>query len=139
MIAEIKLCAVHDGKPGKQFLKSQDVYDEFKCLSGEMQENFYVINLNSKNKVLNKNLVSIGSSQACLCYPSDVFRAAIVQNASAIFVVHNHPSGDPAPSTQDIEITKRLKSSGEIIGINLLDHVIVGDNDYYSMREGGFI
>lgn len=102
-------------------------------------ETFYSLSLNMKNKLLRKTEVSIGTLGSTVVHPRDVFREAIKQSAASIILVHNHPSGDPTPSDADIKLTKRLTSAGEIIGIKVLDHVIVGERCWESMTSLGFI
>jgi len=103
------------------------------------RENFVVILLDAKNKPLGIQTVSIGSLTAAIVHPREVFKAAIVSNAAAVVAGHNHPSGDPTPSREDLEITKRLKESGELLGIGFLDHVILGDDDYVSFADRGLL
>lgn len=98
------------------------------------QECFCVLTLNTKNNLIKRNMVSIGTVDQSLVHPREVFRNAIAQSASSIILVHNHPSGDPSPSAQDIKITKKLVEVGELIGISVLDHLIVG-KDILSLRE----
>ena len=100
------------------------------------QECFIVIALNAKNRVIEKHLVSLGTVNSALVHPRECFRALIQSGASATILAHNHPSGDPTPSSEDIKITRQLISAGEIIGIKVLDHVIVGDTAL-SLRETG--
>lgn len=99
------------------------------------KEKFLILLLNTKNEVLHTEEISVGSLNASIVHPREVFLAAIKKSCSAIILAHNHPSGDPAPSKEDIQITKRLIEAGKIIGISVLDHVIIGDNDYVSLRE----
>ena len=80
--------------------------------------------------------VSVGSLSAAIVHPREVFAPAIKERAAALIVLHNHPSGDPTPSAEDFEITRRLKEVGDLVGIRLLDHVIVGINKFYSFQEG---
>ncbi len=103
------------------------------------REFFITLYLNTKNGILRQKVISIGSLNASIVHPREVFRTACVVSASSIIVAHNHPSGDPAPSNEDIEITKKLVESGKIIGINLLDHVIIGHDRNYSFREMALI
>ena len=98
-------------------------------------ENFIILSLNTKNKIAGMHTVSIGSLNASIVHPREVFKAAILNNASGIICLHNHPSGDPEPSKEDIEITKRLIEAGKILGIEVLDHVIIGEQRYLSMKE----
>ena len=99
------------------------------------KEKFSSILLNTKHEVLNIEEVSVGSLNASIVHPREVFISAIKKSSSAIILVHNHPSGDPTPSKEDIQITRRLIESGKLLGIQVLDHVIIGDNIYFSMRE----
>lgn len=101
-----------------------------------------VLHLDTKNNVVGTEIVSTGSINAAVVHPREVFKGAILNNSASIIFLHNHPSGDPTPSNNDLEITDRLKSTGETMGIELVDSIIVGqDGKYYSMREsnvGGF-
>ncbi len=105
----------------------------------EDKEAFILLSLNSKNGVIAIRTISIGSLNANIVHPREVFKAAIFDSANGIIVAHNHPSGDPTPSREDIEITKKLVESGAFLGIPLLDHVIIGDDKYHSMKEAGHI
>jgi len=102
------------------------------------KEYFMVILLDSKNRIIADKIVSVGILNASLVHPREVFRDAIKDGANSIILVHNHPSDDPAPSTDDIKITETLVKTGEIIGISVIDHVIIGDT-YYSFKENGKI
>jgi DNA repair protein RadC len=101
------------------------------------QEHFICLYLNTKNGIVGKETVSIGSLNATIVHPREVFRPAIKRSCSAIICAHNHPSGNPDPSSEDIEITKRLAHSGTIIGIDVLDHVVVGHYNFISLKERG--
>ena len=99
-------------------------------------ESFYIFTLDTKNKVTGIFEVSRGSLNSSIVHPREVFKRAIMQNANSIICLHNHPSGDPAPSQEDVNITNRLVEAGEIIGIKVLDHIIVGDEEnYISFKE----
>ena len=100
-------------------------------------EQFGVLMLDTKNRVLRVRIVSIGSLDQTVVHPREVFREAAAASAAAIVLFHNHPSGDPVPSPDDISLTRRLADAGEIMGIQVLDHVILGDGRYFSMREAG--
>jgi len=102
-------------------------------------EHFVALFLNSKNGVIAKETLSIGSLNASIVHPREVFKAAIKRSSASIIVAHNHPSGNPIPSSEDIQITKRLVESGNIIGIDVLDHIIIGGNQFYSLKEQGLI
>ncbi len=103
------------------------------------QEVFIVITLNSKNNVLSKREIFKGSLNSSLVHPREVFKEALKSSAASIIVCHNHPSGDPTPSKEDINVTKRIKECGNIMGIELLDHIIMGDNNYVSLKEKGYL
>jgi len=107
-------------------------------LAGADREHFVAISLDPKNKVAAVNTVSIGTLTSTLVHPREVFKHAVRANAHAVIVGHNHPSGDPTPSKEDREATRRLKAAGEILGIELLDHVVVADGGRYkSLRQLG--
>ena len=105
------------------------------ALHEEPEEHFCILCLNTKNKIVGVHTISIGSLNTSIVHPREVFKAAILNNASGIICLHNHPSGDPEPSWEDIAITRRLVKAGEIIGIEVLDHVIIGEQGYISMKE----
>lgn len=99
------------------------------------KEQFVVILLNNKNKVIGTEVVSEGSLSSSIVHPREVYAPAILHHAAAIMVAHNHPSGDPKPSTEDTEVTRMLARSGKVLGIPMIDHVIIGDGNYYSFLE----
>ena len=101
------------------------------------RERFYAVYLNTRNHILAVELVSMGSVNASIVHPREVFKRAIALSAASILVAHNHPSGDPAPSQEDVELTRRLREAGELLGIPLIDHVIVGEREYRSLKEDG--
>lgn len=101
------------------------------------KEHFIAVLLDTKNKVIAKETISIGTLNSSIVHPREVFKPAIKKSVSAIIVVHNHPSGDPTPSREDIEVTKRLIKAGEIVGIDLLDHIIIGGSDFFSLKDKG--
>lgn len=103
------------------------------------QEHFVCLYLNTKNQVIHKQTIFIGSLNASIVHPREVFKEALRRSAASLICLHNHPSGDPTPSREDIEVTKRLTESGKIIGIELLDHVIIGENKYVSLKEKGYL
>lgn len=116
-----------------------DVYTLIKSyMEGLDRENFVVLMLDTKNKVTGINTVSVGSLNSSMVHPREVFKPAILSNSNSIILVHNHPSGNPAPSKEDIAVTERLKQAGELLGIEVLDHIIVGDN-MVSLKEQGVI
>ena len=99
------------------------------------KEQFVVILLNGKNKVIGTEVVSEGSLSSSIVHPREVYAPAILHHAAAIMVAHNHPSGDPKPSLEDEEVTRMLSRSGKVLGIPMIDHVIIGDGNYYSFLE----
>ena len=115
------------------------VYTAFSYLQEETRESFLVVHLDNKNKILACDHVAVGSLDQCIVHPREVFKSAILSSAASILLVHNHPSGNPQPSRPDIEITAKLKSSGELLGIPVIDHVIVGREGYYSFRDSGIM
>jgi len=105
----------------------------------ERKEHFMTLLLNMKNQVLALKCISIGSLNASIVHPREVFQAAIENNAAAMILIHNHPSGDPEPSKEDINVTHRLVEAGAIMDIPVLDHVIIGDKKYISLKEKGMV
>ncbi|MEG0255598.1 MAG: DNA repair protein RadC [Vagococcus sp.] len=103
------------------------------------QEHLLVLYLNTKNEVLKKQTVFIGSLNQSVAHPREIFRIAVKCAAARVIVVHNHPSGNPNPSKQDIAFTHRLVECGKLIGIDVLDHLIIGENSYISMKETDII
>ena len=117
-----------------------DVYSLVKWDMGELQkEEFRIILLNTKCKVIGIETISQGSLTASIVHPREVFKEAILHSAHNFIAVHNHPSGDTTPSREDIEITRRLKQCGEVIGIPLTDHIIVGSAGYTSLKEESYL
>ncbi|QCX32494.1 JAB domain-containing protein [Caloramator sp. E03] len=103
------------------------------------KEHFKVIFLNTKNVVIDVKDLSIGNLNSSIVHPREVYNEAIKKSSASIIAIHNHPSGDPTPSQEDINITKRLVEAGKIIGIDLLDHIIIGDGCFISLKEKGII
>lgn len=113
----------------------EDVYNLFISLRDEPQEKFVALHLSSRNHLLNYQVVSIGSANASIVHPREVFKGALLSNAIALIFIHNHPSGDAEPSSDDIRLTKRLSECGNLMGIDVLDHIVVGYENYKSMKE----
>jgi DNA repair protein RadC len=124
-----------DEKP-KAVLKSpEDVAAAVsRQLKGKKKEHFLVICLDTRNRLINCRPVSVGSLDTSIVHPREVFKEAVTSSAASVIFVHNHPSGDPEPSKEDIELTKRLAKAGEIVGIDVLDHVIVCDKSHSSLK-----
>lgn len=112
---------------GKRFLEESD------------REQLLVCCLDAKNQPTALNVVSVGNLNSSLVHPREVFKPAILSNSASIILFHNHPTGDPTPSKEDTNITERLKECGNILGIKLIDHIIIGDNSYCSLKEKGII
>lgn len=110
--------------------------DEMRFLD---REHFRIIILNTKNQVMGVELVSVGSLNSTVVHPREVFKTPLKRSAAAIILVHNHPSGDPTPSQEDIDLTRRLVEAGKVLGIGVLDHIIIGDNRYVSLKERGLV
>lgn len=113
----------------------------FECEVDQDKEHFWVIGLNSRNAIQYAELVSLGILNTSLVSPRETFRFAIMKGVASIILCHNHPSGDPDPSDNDLKITRKLVESGKILGIEVIDHIIIGNKNpgYYSLREKGLI
>jgi DNA repair protein RadC len=103
------------------------------------KEYFKIILLNTKNKIISIEDISVGSLNSSIVHPREIFNPAVKKSAAALILVHNHPSGDTQPSNEDMEVTKRLIEAGKVLGINILDHIIVGEGRYLSFKERGLI
>jgi DNA repair protein RadC len=124
----------------KAIRSPEDAYKAITTLTNvqeEAQEVFGVLILNTKNKVVAVHEVSRGTLNSSMVHPREIFKPAVLHNAAGIICFHNHPSGDTVPSKEDIEVTERLVAAGEILGIIVMDHIIVGDDDYISLRDIG--
>jgi len=124
---------------GEPFRGSGDVYAHFReRLGSEKREHFYAVLLDNKHRKIKDVAVSQGSLTASIVHPRDVFAPVVRESAAAVVFVHNHPSGDPTPSKEDIEITRRLREVGDIMGVRVLDHIVVGDGRYVSFVDDGY-
>lgn len=123
----------------RRFTSPNQIYELFLDLSLETKEHFIVLHLDGKNRISCFDRVSVGSLNQTIVCPMETYKTALLSNAAAILLVHNHPSGDPTPSNEDRSITKRLKEAGELLGIRVLDHVIVGEGRYFSFADGGIL
>ena len=124
----------------KAIRSPEDAYKAITTLTNvqeEAQEVFGILILNTKNKVVAVHEVSRGTLNSSMVHPREIFKPAVLHNAAGIICFHNHPSGDTAPSKEDIEVTERLVMAGEIMGIIVMDHIIVGDDEYISLRDLG--
>ena len=124
----------------RQILSPSDAYEMIKeQLEGLDREQFIIACLNTKNEPTNITVVSVGSLNKAIVHPREVFKTAILSNAASVMAFHNHPSGDTTPSDQDIQLTHRLVEVGELLGIKLLDHLIIGDGSFTSLKEKGYL
>lgn len=124
---------------GNNLTNSRDIYELFKHLSRETKEHFIAIHLDTKNRIICVDTISIGSLTSSLVHPREVFKSVLLSSAASIALVHNHPSGTPEPSTDDINITKKLKEAGSFMGIPFIDHVIIGNGSYLFLLEKGYL
>ncbi|MHB1000737.1 MAG: RadC family protein [Armatimonadota bacterium] len=125
----------------RQVIRSpQDVVDILMpYLRDEPQENFVAVFLNTKNEVLKTRTITVGTLNSSVITPRELFREAISMNSASVIIAHNHPSGDPTPSREDIDVTKRLVQAGQMVGIDVLDHVVIGDSRWISLNERGLM
>jgi len=105
----------------------------------EKKEQFITVLLNTKSELISTEVISMGNLNSSIVHPREVYKYAIKKSAASVLFIHNHPSGDPKPSQNDKEITKRLTEVGDIIGINVLDHIIIGNNQHFSFKENNLI
>lgn len=134
-----KRFAQEEVKQGDAFRSSADVFHFYReRLGGLKKEEFHVLLLDAKNRMIKDVRVSEGSLTSSLVHPREVFNPVIRESAAAVILIHNHPSGDPAPSQEDLHITRRLREIGEVMGVRVLDHVIVGKGKYVSFVDDGY-
>ena len=138
MRLETTLCVKEESIDGTLLTTPDQVEAFLADLKPLAQEVFVIISLNTKNKVIRRHLISLGTVNSSLVHPRECFRPLILDGAAAVILAHNHPSGDPSPSAEDIKVTKQLIGAGEVMGIKVLDHVIIGDTAL-SLRESGLI
>lgn len=125
-----------DATPRPRFVRPRDIAAYLLPQYGAHPvERFGVLLLDTRYRLLSTRVISIGSLDASIAHPREVFREALMAGAAAAVVFHNHPSGDPAPSRDDIELTTRMKRAGEVVGVELIDHLILADTHYCSMKE----
>jgi DNA repair protein RadC len=141
IISALQLARVLN-KPTQQLYTISSPKDAAHLMMPELaylqREHFMLLFLNTKNRVVGKETIAIGSLDSCIVSPMQVYKAAVKRSSATIIAVHNHPSGDPTPSREDIALTERLVNAGEIMGVQLLDHLIIA-NEYYSMKERGLM
>lgn len=132
-------CVREDAPEGfatTRFTSSRQVFEMFSELQGEAKEHFLALHLDGKNRIIAMDRVSSGNLNQCIVHPREVFKTALLSSAAAIILIHNHPTGDPTPSEEDRLVTRRLKDAGDLLGIKVMDHIVVG-NTYYSFCENG--
>ena len=128
------------GKTPKEIHGPDDVVGLVgKKLRKEKRENFLVLLLNARHEVMSVETVSVGSLNASIVHPREVFRSAVIQSAASVVLVHNHPSGDPEPSADDLRTTRDAVAAGRLLGVSVVDHVIIGAGRHVSLRERGAI
>jgi len=120
---------------GVQFRRSGDIYRLFKGLAEMPVETFLVLHLDGKKRMVGMTTSSIGTMTSSLVHPRDVFRTAIANMTAGLVFIHNHPSGDPSPSKEDVGVTRRLCKVGKVVGIRCLDHIIIGQGRYFSFAD----
>jgi DNA repair protein RadC len=126
--------------PARPIRSSADVDAALRArLRDSSREHFYAIALDAKNRPLAELLVAVGGLTACAVSPADVFRSVLRQPAAAVIFAHNHPSGEPGPSDEDLALTERLCRAGKLLGIGVLDHIILGHEGYFSFLDAGLI
>jgi DNA repair protein RadC len=124
------------GRTTEVFLKSpEEVFEYARDMARLKKEHLRGLYLDTRNKLIRDEVIAIGTLNASLAHPREIFHPAIESNAAAILLVHNHPSGDPLPSNDDIELTKQVHEASKIVDIDVLDHVIIGSQNYYSLKE----
>lgn len=122
--------------PNRMIRSPEDAATLFRQFIGDCdRETFCILCLNTKNEPTALHQVSTGTLNASLVHPRETFKLAILANSASIIAAHNHPSGEPTPSSEDVELSERLRDSGMLLGIDLLDHLIIGDNSFVSMKE----
>jgi DNA repair protein RadC len=130
-----------EARPERERIRGAvDVYQRMRLVLRDLvHEEFHVLLLSTQNEVLRDLQVTRGTLDASLVHPREVFRPAIAEAAASVILVHNHPSGDPTPSSEDRAVTRQLRSAGELVGIEVLDHVVVGEGRYVSFAESGMM
>jgi len=135
-----KRCRVSEVAIKEKISGSRDVFEYFQNnLADNQYEEFWVLFLNRANKIIKKNIISQGGIAGTVADPKKIFKAALENNASSMILCHNHPSGNIKPSEADIKLTRKLKDAGTLMDISVLDHIIIGDNTYFSFADEGLM
>lgn len=127
-------------EPKRKVRSPKDVYSlMYPKMREQKKERFITLYLDTKNQILKEETVSIGSLNASIVHPREVFKSALLESSASVIMIHNHPSGDPSPSREDIMVTEKLVEGGKLLGIDVLDHIIIGDGKYVSLKDEGFV
>lgn len=141
LMAGLELGKRMSGAPPSERITIRSPKDAADVMMEEMryhtQEHFVCLYLNTKNHIIGREMIFIGSLNSSIVHPREVYKEAIRRSSASVICLHNHPSGDATPSREDIDVTRRLQEAGRILGIELLDHVIIGDGQFYSLKEKG--
>lgn len=125
--------------PSGQYCSPQQIYELFRNLAVESKEHFICLHMDAKNRIICMDRVSVGSLNQSIVHVREVMKSVLLSSASSIVLIHNHPSGDPQPSNEDMAITRRLKEAGDLLGTPVLDHIIIGEDRYVSFVERGLL
>ncbi|MDQ1147042.1 DNA repair protein RadC [Bacillus sp. SORGH_AS 510] len=141
IIAALSLARMNPSPVEKRFTirSPEDAYNYLKDMQYLTREEFVVLGLNTKNEVMFRESVFKGSLNASIVHPRETFKYLIRRSCASAIVAHNHPSGNPTPSREDIDVTKRLAEVGKVVGIDILDHIIVGQEQFISLKEKGYL
>ncbi|MGB9940657.1 RadC family protein [Methanosarcina sp.] len=127
-------------EPKRKICSPRDVYAlMYPKMREQKKEKFITLCLDTKNQILKEEVVSVGSLNASIVHPREVFKSALLESSASVIMVHNHPSGDPSPSREDIMVTEKMVEGGKLLGIDVLDHIIIGDGRYVSLKDEGFV
>ena len=127
-------------EPKRKICSPKDVYTfMYPKMREQKKEKFITLCLDTKNQILKEEVISIGSLNASIVHPREVFKSALMESSASVIMVHNHPSGDPSPSREDIMVTEKMIEGGKLLGIDVLDHIIIGEGRYVSLKDEGFV
>ena len=132
----IKEDVQHYLQPLTRYISPEQVFDTFQFLRQETKEYFFALHLDGKNRICCIDEISVGSLNQSIVHPREVFKTALLSSAAAIILLHNHPTGDPTPSREDLVITRRINEAGELLGVKVLDHIIIGDSFVSFVNQG---
>ena len=142
-IPRYRVCLVREGSHPSEVKSINSPADAYSLLrtylDGSDREHFVAVLVDTKNNVIGINTVSVGALNTTVVHPREVFKPAILCNAASVLLAHNHPSGDATPSEDDKAVTQRLRDAGTILGITVLDHIVIGEGDYFSFKAQGLI